>query len=72
MRYEYVCLDCGATTEVRATLAEKQAGLQVRCHRCEGAELRRSFTPLATVGAGPAPAAGAVGGGCCGGACCAG
>lgn len=68
--YEYVCLDCGAGTEVRATVAEKAHGLAPRCGACEGAALRRAFTAVAVVGrqagaAAPAPS----GGGCCGGAC---
>lgn len=34
MIYDYQCQDCNQTFEVRATLAEKEAGLQPQCPAC--------------------------------------
>ena len=70
-RYDYLCPDCGDTTEVRATLAEKDAGLSPACQTCGSADVRRRFSPIAVSGGDGAavPVAGGGGGGCCGGAC---
>jgi putative FmdB family regulatory protein len=68
--YEFACLDCGAHADVRASLAEKDAGLEPVCAACGSARMRRLLSAFATVGAGaPQPAAGG-GAGCCGGGCC--
>lgn len=68
--YEFVCIDCGRVTELRASFAEKDAGLAPTCGACGSDVLRRTFTTVAVLGssAAGAPAAG----GCCGGGCCGG
>lgn len=67
--YEYACRDCADHVEVRATIAEKEAGLEPMCPRCGSASMQRLLTVFATRSAG-APAPAASGGGCCGGGCC--
>lgn len=69
--YAYICTDCGASTEVRATVAEKDEGLRPNCPACQGDALRRAFTPIASVGGSRAvpTAAAPAGGGCCAGGC---
>lgn len=69
MTYEYRCQDCGDTTAVQATLAEKERGLRPACTTCGGQALRRLFSTVASVGAGTVPAGSSGGGGCCGGGC---
>ncbi|MBW3601944.1 MAG: zinc ribbon domain-containing protein [Actinobacteria bacterium] len=73
--YEYLCVTCGAVTEVRASYAEKSAGLNPQCRECEGGELRRVFSTV-NVGVRSGTAGGTstlpmtrTGGGCCGGSC---
>ncbi|MDP8977507.1 MAG: hypothetical protein M3N17_02810, partial [Actinomycetota bacterium] len=56
--YGYVCTACGAATEVRATIGEKQVGLTPRCDACDGTDLRRTFQPLAVLGRSAAAAPG--------------
>jgi putative FmdB family regulatory protein len=73
--YEFLCTDCGASTDVFASLAEKEAGLTVTCGACGGDRTRRALSTVAVRGrasqAAAAPsAAPSAGGGCCGGGCC--
>lgn len=70
--YEYACHDCRERLEVRASIAEKEAGLSPACPTCGAAPMHRLLTTFATrsrrlpqTASGPAPA-----GGCCGGSCC--
>ncbi len=65
--YEFVCTQCAAATDVRATIAEKQAGLTPRCDACGGASLRQAFPTVSLPGR--ERAAVATPAGCCGGAC---
>lgn len=69
--YTYLCTDCRATVEVRASVDEKHAGLQPACDRCGGTALRRSFQPVAIVAGGAGTSTGPAGGASGGGACCA-
>lgn len=41
--YEYGCLKCGATKEIFASLAEKEAGLDVICPKCGSKEMVQFF-----------------------------
>lgn len=41
MIYDYQCQDCNQTFEVRATLAEKEAGLQPQCQSCGSKRTRQ-------------------------------
>lgn len=72
--YEYLCTECDASTDVFATLAEKEAGLQVPCASCGSGRTRRALSTIAVRGrasaAATAPSTGGGGGGCCGGGCC--
>ncbi len=52
MIYEYQCEKCGALTEVRASLAEKERGLQVKCPTCGSARVKQVFTAINVI-AGP-------------------
>jgi putative FmdB family regulatory protein len=73
--YDYLCRSCDRIVEVRATVAEKVAGLTPTCPTCTGADLRRVFSPIVSAGARsglpqfPAGGGGGGGGGCCGGGC---
>lgn len=46
MTYEYKCDVCGAMLEIRATIAEKERGLQVECPACGGAKVTQVFTTV--------------------------
>ena len=69
--YEYQCQECHAAFEVRATFAEKQAGLRPVCPECGSPKARQVITSglLIRVGSGergPACGCGPNGGpGCC-------
>ncbi len=70
MTYEYECDDCGASIEVRATLAEKERGLRVKCPKCGSTKTTQAFrTVNMFIGSGrgsPPPFCGpGSGAGCC-------
>ncbi len=67
MIYEYRCQKCGQHFEVRATLAEKEAGLKPVCPRCRTQRTEQVFTRvgLAFGRDGSVPPT-FSGGGCCG------
>ncbi|MCW5962531.1 MAG: hypothetical protein KIT83_00725 [Bryobacterales bacterium] len=46
MTYEYKCDECGAGIEVRASMAEKERGLNVECPACGSARLTQVFRTL--------------------------
>ena len=50
--YDYQCKDCGETFEVRATIKEKIAGLNLACPKCGGQETRQLLTVAMVVHAG--------------------
>jgi putative FmdB family regulatory protein len=60
MTYAYMCEKCGEHFSVRATLAEKERGLQVHCPRCGSAEVAQDFSGVG-MGFGARP-----GSSCCG------
>ncbi len=64
--YEFTCNDCGAATALRATVAEKTAGLAPLCQACGSTALRQQFRAAGLIGtrAGPAAAPLGAGGGC--------
>jgi len=71
--YSYQCQDCGEVFEIRATIREKEAGLQPECPHCHGQRTRQSLV-LASVlrrgGGAMSPPPGCCSGpgsGCCGG-----
>jgi len=41
--YEYMCCDCREVTEVRATLAEKEKGLEQKCPKCGSKNMEQYF-----------------------------
>jgi putative FmdB family regulatory protein len=68
--YEYQCLDCTETFELRRTFA--QAEQQVVCPSCEGVHTEKAFATIALLGT-PQPSTDTLpmaGGGCCGGGMC--
>jgi putative FmdB family regulatory protein len=74
--YEFLCTDCGASTDVFASLAQREAGLDVTCAACGSDRTRRALSTVAIRGrasssvlTGPT-ASPASSGGCCGGGCC--
>ncbi len=71
--YDYCCEQCATEFEVRASIAEKQAGLQPECPTCHGHAVRQIVTAglvlhssdggsLSSAG----PACGCGQSGCCG------
>ncbi len=71
--YEFACRRCSARSEVRASIAEKEAGLAPDCPACGAADLRPLLSAFATTTGRVAQTASApaTAGGCCGGGCCA-
>lgn len=72
--YEFVCTDCGAATDVRASIAELDAGLHAPCATCGSTATRRALSTFAVRGRASASAvaqtAAAPTGGCGGGCAC--
>jgi putative FmdB family regulatory protein len=72
--YEFVCTDCAERTDIFASLAEKEAGLDVTCGACGSDRTRRALSTIAVRGrasaAAAAPSAASSGGGCGGGCAC--
>lgn len=50
--YDFECQECNTAIEVKATMAEKEAGLQVECPQCHSMKTRQVFRSLAFTGAG--------------------
>jgi len=48
--YEYVCTECEVKTEVRATVSEKEKGLNVRCRECNSKKMAQVFGSFAVLG----------------------
>lgn len=68
--YAFRCEDCGEPFDVRATFAEKDAGLAPRCPTCDGAHVKQVLTAGLLINAGsptsPRPSCGPTpGAGCC-------
>jgi putative FmdB family regulatory protein len=67
MIYEYQCRECGQHFEVRASLAEKEAGLNPVCPRCRAQRAEQVFTRVGlTFARGGSTPPTFSGGGCCG------
>lgn len=47
--YDFVCEECQATFEVRATIAEYERGLQLACPHCRSATVRRAISSVAVL-----------------------
>lgn len=44
--YEFICTNCSARTDVFASLAQKEAGLAVRCEACGSGATRRALSSV--------------------------
>ena len=67
MIYQYRCKSCGECFEVKATLAEKEAGLEPACPRCRMRRAEQIFTRVGLAfGRGGSTPPTFSGGGCCG------
>lgn len=69
--YDYQCKDCGEAYEVRATIKEKEEGLESVCPKCGSHEVRQLLTLAMMVHGGKDSAAPTCcgpnsGSGCCG------
>lgn len=42
--YDFQCKDCGEAFEVRATIKEKEAGLELVCPKCGSHEAHQTLT----------------------------
>lgn len=47
--YEYVCLECKAKREIRATLKEKEEGLKPVCNSCGSDKMSQYFGNMKVV-----------------------
>ncbi len=73
--YEYACKKCSQVTEVSASFAEKDKGLDVTCSQCGSKDVAQIFTSMAFIG--PSSSSGGSGsrssssgcGSCSGGSC---
>ena len=69
--YEYRCEECGKRFDVRASFAEKQAGLEPACPSCEGRRAKQVITAGMFIRSGPRSGASSsgcapsTGAGCC-------
>ncbi len=48
--YEYHCKDCGYYFDVKATVKEKEEGLNLNCEKCGSGNLQKVFGGYAIVG----------------------
>lgn len=72
-RYDYQCRVCGQTFEVRATISQKEAGLEPECPECHSKTTIQAFRSMTFIrssnspGAAPMPMGCGpdVGPGCC-------
>lgn len=67
--YEFVCKQCKAVYEIRATVEEKQAGLNLSCRACGSTDLAQVFGGLFIRSSGQAEQVSqrcVPGSGCCG------
>ena len=68
--YDYQCKDCGEAFEVRASIKEKETGLELLCPKCCSHEARQILTAARMLHSSKAfspPACGPnAGPGCCG------
>jgi putative FmdB family regulatory protein len=71
--YDFQCEQCEINFEVRATIKEKQAGLQPECPICHGYRVKQVVTAGLVLHGGDGgsvssagPACGCGSGGCCG------
>jgi len=48
--YEYICIECQEKTEVRATISEKERGLEVTCPKCGNDNMVQVFGSFAIGG----------------------
>lgn len=71
--YTYTCTVCVAQTDIRATVAEKSAGLSPVYAHCGATDLRQQFHATGLIGTAPTPSTPRAGGGCgpvgCGPSC---
>ncbi|MEX2549392.1 MAG: FmdB family zinc ribbon protein [Nitriliruptoraceae bacterium] len=62
--YAYRCSHCSAELEVRASVAEKTAGLSPTCDHCGSTDLRQQFRAVGLIGTASAPASARMPAGC--------
>lgn len=48
--YEYHCKDCGYYFDVRATIEQKEKGLDLTCEQCGSRNLQQVFGGFAIIG----------------------
>jgi putative FmdB family regulatory protein len=68
-RYDYQCEECRTVFEVRATIQEKEDGLQPECPECHSEKTRQLLTAglmLHTTGSSRSQGGCDPGSGCCG------
>lgn len=68
--YEYVCTECGARTEVRATVSEKEKGLTVTCPQCGSQKMTQVFGEFMMIGSSKGQTSPSCCGSISGSSCC--
>jgi putative FmdB family regulatory protein len=64
--YGYTCDDCGASFEVRMSIAAYSAGQKPACEACGSARVTRTFTAVNVLTSGRGVSSGSTSGGGCG------
>jgi len=49
--YDFACSDCESTLEVKASISEKEKGLDLTCPHCGSHSLQQVFRELSFIGA---------------------
>jgi len=50
--YDYECKDCNTVESIKATIAEKEQGLDVSCSKCGSKNMEQVFSSMAVVSGG--------------------
>jgi len=62
--YDYQCEDCTAEMTVKASISNKEEGLEVTCEKCGSKNTRQVYRSMAFIGAGKEQAKGPCGHNC--------
>ncbi len=70
MIYAFVCQGCGKSFDLRATMAERERGIETLCPHCGSKDTKQDFRGIGMIfgagGRGSPPICGpGAGGGCC-------
>ncbi|MBE7440384.1 MAG: hypothetical protein HS115_18180 [Spirochaetales bacterium] len=55
--YDFACSDCDSTMEVKASISQKEKGLDLTCPGCGSHSMQQVFRELSFIGAGSSSSA---------------